>query len=136
DREMMQSDPIGFMHAKAEYDEKMQMVHQLLHQRQAETGRMTQEEQQTAAERRSQEAARLVEVIPEFKDPKVYGQFWSDATKIMEEHYGYPPEELSAIATDHRLYVAMRDLVEYRKLKSRAPKVREDIKAKPKMLSQ
>lgn len=87
-------------------------------------------------ERRQQEAARLVEAIPEFRDQKVYGQFWGDAQQVMQEHYGYSPEELESIATDHRVYLVMRDLLELRKLKKLAPKVREDVKAKPKMLSQ
>lgn len=135
DREMMQSDPIGYIQAKAEYDERMQVVNQLAYQRQAETGRMSQEGQEAEQARRAVEAERLVEAIPEFRDRKVYDQFWTDATQVMAEHYGYPPEELAELATDHRLYVAMRDLVKYRKALKSAPKVTEAMKAKPKMMS-
>lgn len=135
DREMMQSDPIGYIQAKAEYDERMQVVNQLAYQRQAESGRMTQEGQQAEQARRAHEAERLVEAIPEFRDRKVYDQFWHDATQVMAEHYGYPPEELAELATDHRMYVAMRDLVKYRKALARAPKVAEQVKAKPQMMT-
>jgi hypothetical protein len=113
----------------------MQVVNQLAYQRQAESGRMSQEGQEAEQARRAVEAERLVERIPEFRDRKVYDQFWTDATQVMAEHYGYPPEELAELATDHRLYVAMRDLVKYRKALARAPKVTQDMKGKPKMIS-
>lgn len=135
DRALMDSDPIGYMQAKAEYDDRMQVVSRLMHQRQAETGRMTQEQTEARKAQLAEEARKLVEVIPEFRDQKVYGQFWNDATSVMSEHYGYTPEELSQLATDHRLYIAMRDLVRYRKALKKAPAVKQEVQAKPKMLT-
>lgn len=133
DREMMQSDPFGYMQAKADYDEKMQVVNQLLYQQQAEGGRMTEEQQAAVNELKATEAARLMKAEPSFRDRKVYDQFWNDATVTMAEHYGFTPEEL-AETTDHRMYLAMRDLVKYRKALKQAPKVAQDIKGKPKLM--
>jgi hypothetical protein len=133
ERELMQSDPFGYMQAKADYDEKMQVVNQLLYQRQAEGGRLTEEQKAEENERKATEANRLMEAIPEFRDRKVYDQFWNDATVTMAEHYGFTPEEL-AETTDHRMYLAMRDLVKYRKALKQAPKVAQDIKGKPKLM--
>jgi len=132
-REMMQSDPFGYMQAKADYDEKMQVVNQLLYQQQAEGGRMTEEQKAWLNETKATEAARLMEAEPSFRDRKVYDQFWNDATATMAEHYGFTPEEL-AETTDHRMYLAMRDLVKYRKALKSAPKVAQDIKGKPKLM--
>lgn len=132
DRSLMQSDPIGYMQAKAEYDERMALVSQLHQQRQAEQGRMTQEQQETEAQHRAKEAERLFEAIPEFRDRKVYGQFWSDAVEAMAE-YGYSSEELDG-AVDHRQYLIMRDLVKYRKALKAAPKVKQDIQQKPALI--
>jgi hypothetical protein len=133
DRELMQSDPFGYMQAKAEYDEKMQVVNQLMFQSKAERDRQAREQEEAENERRATEAARLMEAVPEFRDRKVYDQFWSDATTTMAEHYGFSAEELAEL-TDHRLYVAMRDLVKYRKALKQAPKVAQDIKGKPKLM--
>jgi hypothetical protein len=133
DREMMQSDPFGYMQAKADYDERMQVINQLQYQQHSETGRMTEEQKREADERKATEAAKLMEAVPEFRDRKVYDQFWNDAAVTMAEHYGFTAEEL-AETTDHRMYLAMRDLVKYRKALKQAPKVAQDIKAKPKLM--
>ena len=132
DRSLMQSDPIGYMQAKAEYDERMAVVAQLQQQRQAEQGRMTQEQQEHDAQHRAREAERLFEAIPEFRDRKVYGQFWNDAVEVMAE-YGFSQQELDE-AIDHRYYKIMRDVVKYRKALKTAPQVKQDIQQKPALI--
>lgn len=134
DKAMMESDPFGYMQAKADYDERMQVINQLQYQSQAEKSRMTEEQKQAAEEFKQQEARKLVEAIPEFRDRKVYDQFWSDAVSVMAEEYGFTPEEM-AETTDHRMYKAMRDLVKYRKALKSAPKVKQELQAKPKVMS-
>lgn len=134
DRSMMDSDPLGYMQAKADYDERMQVINQLHYQRQSEQGRMTEEEQASEQTYRATEAERLFEAKPEFRDRKVYGQFWSDAVETMAE-FGYSPEELNQLANDHRHYLVMHELVKYRKAQKLAPKVKQDIAGKPKMIA-
>lgn len=133
DRELMQSDPFGYMQAKAAYDEEMQVVNQLQYQRQSEAARLKAEQEEAANQRAADEAAKLFEAIPEFRDRKVYEAFWTEATETAE-HYGYSPTEFAELATDHRIYKAMRDLVKYRKALKAAPKVKQEIQAKPKMI--
>ena len=133
ERSLMDHDPLGYMQAKAIYDDQMQQVNQLLYQQQAENGRLTQEQEAELAEARRAEYGRLLEVMPELKDRKVYDQFWNEATDTAN-HYGFTAEEWSALATDHRLYPAMRDLVKYRKASQQAPKVKEAIQQKPKLM--
>jgi hypothetical protein len=125
-------DPIGFTHAKAEYDDRMAVVTQLHQQRQAEQGRMTQEQQEEQKQYRAREAEKLFEAIPEFRDRKVYGQFWNDAVEVMAD-YGFSQEELDA-AGDHRFYRVMRDVVKYRKALKAAPQVKQDIQSKPALI--
>lgn len=132
DREMMQSDPFGYMQAKAEYDEKMQVVNQLLYQKQAEGGRLTEEQKAAENERKATEAAKLMEAVPEFRNRKVYEQFWNDAVDAMAE-FGYTPEEL-AETTDHRHYRIMQVVVKYLQALKKAPQVAQDIKGKPKLM--
>ena len=127
-------DPFRWQQEKLEYDERMQVINQLQYQSQAEKNRMTEEQKQAAEEFKQQEARKLVEAIPEFRDRKVYDQFWSDAVSVMAEEYGFTPEEM-AETTDHRMYKAMRDLVKYRKALKSAPKVKQELQAKPKVMS-
>jgi hypothetical protein len=127
-------DPIGYGHAKAEYDEAMQVINQLQYQSQAEKNRMAEEQKQSFEAIRAQEAQKLFEAVPEFRDRKVYDQFWADAVETMAAEYGFTAEEM-AETTDHRMYKAMRDLVKYRKALKSAPKVKQELQAKPKVMS-
>jgi hypothetical protein len=131
DRAMMDADPIGFMQAKAAYDEQMQIVSALQYQQKAEQARMSQDGEQSTVARRRTEAERLIQAVPEFRDRKVYDQFWSEAVDAMKE-YGFAPDELQG-ADDHRMYLVMRDVVKYRKALKSAPKVKQDVQGKPKM---
>lgn len=133
DRSMMDSDPLGFMQAKAAYDDQMQVVNQLLYQQQAERGRLSQEQEHEMQQARHGEYQRLLNVMPELKDQRVYQQFWTDATETAA-HYGYTAEEFAELATDHRLYPALRDLVKYRKALKQAPKVKETMQQRPKIM--
>ena len=133
-RELMQSDPIGYMQAKAEYEDGIRELQQIAHQQHSETGRLTEAQKQQLQQRRTQEAERLMEVMPELKVQKTYETFWSEASSTLAEKYGYTPAELAEVATDHRLYPMMRDLVKYHKALKQAPKVKEDIQAKPKLM--
>lgn len=133
DKAMMDSDPFGYMQAKAEYDERVQLLNQLAYQQNAERSRQAEQGGIEQQQRRQAEAQRLFEAVPEFRDRKVYDQFWTEANEVMAE-YGFSPEELDE-TDDHRFYVAMRDLVKYRKALKQAPKVKQDIQAKPKLIA-
>lgn len=126
-------DPIGYTQQKAEYDEQMQMLNQLNYQQQAERGRMTEEQKVAANKQRAEEWSRLSEAVPEFKDRKTYERFWGDAVETMAAKYGFSEQEVSD-TIDHRFYIAMRDLVDYHRIKKLAPKVRQEIEAKPRII--
>lgn len=133
DRSLMEHDPLGYMQAKEDYEQAMQVVNQILYQKQSETGRMTQEQQQAANNRKRQEAQKLLEAVPEFKDRTVYEQFWGDAVETMGQ-YGFSPDELNN-ADDHRMFKVMRDLVKYHKARKQAPKVQQELQGKPQIMS-
>jgi hypothetical protein len=126
-------DPMGYTLRKAEYDEHMQVLNQLNYQQQSERGRMTEEQKEAAGQARVEESQRLVQAIPEFKDRKVYEQFWGDAVTTMAEKYGFTEQEMHD-TVDHRFYLAMRDLVKYHKARLQAPKVKQEIEAKPRII--
>ena len=132
DRSLMDSDPIGYMQAKATYDEAMQMLSQIQYAQQAEHGRRTEEQKEKFLEYRRTEARKLLDVLPELKKPETYQRFWNEAVDTMA-HYGYSEQELHE-ASDHRLYRAMHDLVKYRKALKRAPQVQQEVQGKPKLI--
>jgi len=126
-------DPIAYTQQKADYDEQMQMLNQLNYQQQAERGRMTEEQKIAANQLKAQEWERLSTAVPEFRDSKVYTKFWGDAVETMAA-YGFAEHELSE-TIDHRMYLAMRDLVQFRRAKQQAPKVKQEIEAKPRIMT-
>jgi hypothetical protein len=125
-------DPIAYTQQKADYDEHMQVLNQLNYQQQAERGRMTEEQKIEANQRKAQEWERLSTAVPEFKDSKVYTKFWNDAVETMAA-YGFAEQELSE-TIDHRMYLAMRDLVQFRRARQQAPKVKQEIENKPRIM--
>lgn len=133
DPAMLQSDPIGYMQAKSEYEEKVGQLNQVFYQQQAEKNRMMQETEGERAERTRSEAAKLFERAPELRNRETYARFWSDATNIMQDKYGISVEEIEA-NPDHRFYLAMKDLVRLHKALSKAPKVSQDVQKRPALM--
>jgi hypothetical protein len=133
-RELLQSDPLQYMQAKADYDERMSVFNQLAYQQQANS-RLTEEQQAEATNQlRQEESKRLLEAIPEFKDRNVYQNFWNDAVETMASKYGFSKTEIEE-TLDHRFYVAMRDLVKFHKALNKAPQVKQEVEKKPQMIS-
>lgn len=111
--EMLQSDPIGYMEQKAYFDQaigqwnqQMQGIMQQFQPSQAEQGI-----QKAYAER---EAAKLQEIIPELKDEAKAGELKAQVAKAAE-HYGFSPQELSAVV-DHRTLHVLIDAARYREV--------------------
>lgn len=132
-RDMLETDPIGYWRAKAEYDDDLTEYNTLQYHRQAEAQRLQEEADSALKSFKSEEARKLFERVPEFRKPEVYNKFWSDAQRVMSEKYGITPEEL-AETYDSRMYVAMNDLVKFHKAQAAAPKVKEQLQGKPQML--
>lgn len=134
DRSMMDTDPIGYMQAKAAYDEQVAYVQHLRAQFDAYHGQKRQETEQQAQERKKAEAEKLFEAMPDLRNRENYAKFWSEAVAYAA-NYGLGPEELDAL-DDHRAYLILRDAMEYRKLKKAAPKVKEEVQRKPVLKAQ
>ena len=132
DRNSANYDPITYSALKAEYDDRIAVLTQLQQLSQADQERLTNQQTEQQKELRNKEANRLLQVMPELEKPETYKKFWSDAVETMSE-YGFSQQELDGI-TDHRFYIAMRDLAAYRRARKQLPNVKETMKSKP-MLS-
>jgi len=121
--------PIGYMTAKADYDKKVHALQQIHQMSQAEQARMMQEQQGSTQQRKSQEAQKLLEVMPELGKPDVYQKFWSEAVDVMAE-YGFSAEEMES-TIDHRVYKIYRDLAKYRAARNRLPVIKDKVQSRP-----
>jgi hypothetical protein len=117
DSKMLETDPIGYMRAQAQYD--VEVADYTAQQTQlSETENRTREyqSQQTQADMQKQ-AARLVELIPEFADPEKATALKSKLVEVGQSAYGYSAEELQGL-TDARAVSVLNDAMRWRELQS------------------
>lgn len=127
DRAQFDSDPIGYMEAKMDYDDKVQKWNAVQQQLAAQTQAEAEARQALA----QQEAQILMERLPELRDAEKAAQFKNDIVQVATEVYGYPAELLGSI-TSHRDLLVLRDAMLYRKMMANGEKVQQKAKkAKP-----
>jgi hypothetical protein len=129
-RELFHDDPIGYMEAKLEYDDKVTQWNAV----QQQLSSQSQAEAQARQEHARREAQVLMDKIPELRDAKTAAQFKNDIVHAATEYYGFPEEVLGNI-TNHNELLVLRDAMLYRKMmangdtvKSKAKKARPVIK--------
>lgn len=129
-RELFRDDPIGYMEAKMDYDDKVVQWNAV----QQQLNQQSQAEAQARQEYARREAQVLMEKIPELRDAKTAAQFKNDIVHAATEYYGFPEEVLGNI-TNHNELLVLRDAMLYRKMmanegtvKTKAKKARPVIK--------
>ena len=120
DPRMRETDPVSYMLAKDEYEERMGK----LQAAQSESQRL-QQLQQEAQMQQFQAAvtagyAKMLEEIPEWKDKAVYDRDRSDLRRFLND-FGYADAEIDQ-AADYRMVILARDAMKYRQLMSRKPR--------------
>lgn len=134
DVEMLRSDPLGYMEAKAVYDQQMQALTRLSQQREHETRQLTEQQQKQAAEYVESERTKLFDALPKLKDPEKLKAFRTDAVSIGEKVYGVPEQDINTIA-DSRWMRILHDAISYQKLVAKKASTQETVKAKPKLVN-
>ena len=130
-KELLESDPIGYMQEKeayetamGEYNVKMQQVQQL----QAQQAQVS--EQQKVAHRQEQMQL-LQQRVPDFADPQKYEKAAQDMLRGGQEYYGVPQEALMQL-TDAVEIAILYDAIRYRRLQANRKNVDQKAKkAKP-----
>jgi hypothetical protein len=129
DAEMLMSDPIGYMQAKASYDKGMMELNKL----NAETQQIREHQQALAAQQHQETLAReqqlLAQKVPELSDPKKKDATIKAILSTATE-YGISQEEFATI-TDHRVVVALRDLARLKSITKATQTVPQKIAGKP-----
>ena len=127
DATLLDTDPIGYMRAQARYENEV--ADYTAQQTQlTETSNRAREyqNQQTQAELQTQ-AARLVELIPDFADPEKATALKSRLVEVGQSAYGYSAEELQGL-TDARAVSVLNDAMRWRELQSGTAKAKTTAK--------
>jgi len=130
-KELLESDPIGYMQEKeayetamGEYNVKMQQVQQL----QAQQAQVS---EQQKMQHRQEQMQLLQQRVPDFADPQKYEKAAQDMLKGGQEYYGVPQEALMSL-TDAVEIEILYDAVRYRRLQANRKNVDQKAKkAKP-----
>lgn len=127
-KEMFESDPIGYMEAKLQYDESIAAYNAQMGQLQQVAAQQSQAEQMAAQAYLQREMETLKAVVPEFANPEEAGNIRNKLLTKGQEVYGYSPEEIAQVM-DHRAVRVLLDAVKYQELMSGKDKAVD--KAKP-----
>jgi hypothetical protein len=129
------ADPMGYLEWSQKNDEWLAHVeayNQFQAHKQAEEQSKAGETQKQAEARLARERDALLKAIPVLKDPVKGKQTWEAIVAGAQSEYGITAEEVNTVG-DHRMLVALRDALAYRRIKAKAPQVQAQVAAKPAM---
>ena len=126
-------DPLEYVRQREAYRDRKDAMAQV----QAEKERVHQEQMVTlqaqAQERLKQEGQRLLQAIPEWRDPDTAQKEKTAVYTYAQRHLGYTADELQA-AGDHRAINALRKAYLYDELMKQKPAAAKKAKKAPKMV--
>lgn len=134
DRAMMDSDPIGYMRANAEYQEELAAFQQQQQQLQHVSAQQQQMQQKAMAEYVAEQSKLLAERIPDFADQAKAKEVAAKIRSVASEAYGFSEQELGSV-TDARHVQVLHDAMKWRELQAtrtqKAPAQTKSMKPKP-----
>lgn len=130
DPAMYTHDPIGFGEQDLAYRTRKEQLDYLLHQAQQTKERSKAEVQESEKATRATEWQATLEKMPELKDQKRLQSFVAEIQQHVPE-YGYSPQEIAQIGTDHRVVLVLKDAIAYRKLQAQKTKVAAKVEGRP-----
>ncbi len=126
-----QYDPDGYHRAFANYQRGMAQFQQAQQMGEHLSKQAQQAQARANDEREGRELERLQRAWPEFSKPDTMNQFVGD----MQRAYGFTPQELDAVLTDHRQALVARDALAFRAMKAKSGEVKAKVEAKaPKLV--
>lgn len=126
DRSIFDSDPIGYMEARMDYDERLKTYTAQMQQVQEQLYRQSAAESEAQQRYVQGETKTLIEKMPELSDPKKVEAFQNRIQRASEQ-FGYSPEEVAAI-NSHRDMMVLDAAAKYLALKDGKEIVREKSK--------
>lgn len=114
DLELLNTDPIGYVEANARYEHEMGAYQNEMQKIQQVQNDQSHAQNMALEAHRNQEMTRLLEIMPDLKDPNK-GKVMKDQMLSTGNEYGYSPDEISAII-DHRAIRVLDDARKYREI--------------------
>jgi prefoldin subunit 5 len=115
---------------KAQYEQKMHELGTIDAQIAAYDQQIASESQKHFLETRQSEGQKLLERVPEFKDPTFQKRFWRDAIKAGNDVYGFTQAEVEAL-NDHRDFMVLNDALKWQRLKAKQARAAKKSDGKP-----
>ena len=130
-RELFDSDPIGYMEEKMNYDERKSVYDNQMAQLQHVTQKNSQAQKQAKQAYLKQEMKMLTDEIPDFGDTNKASKIKERLVQVGRDTYGYTPEEIGQVM-DHRAIKVLHDASKYQEIMNgKAKAVAKTKKAKP-----
>lgn len=113
---LSQEDPIGYSQSRAQYDALVEQRNGAWSNMAGAYANMQQASSFVSQETRNQEREKLLERVPEWRDPAKYGAEAAAIFSAALSEYGYTQAELqnNPVLDDHRAIAILRDAWKYR----------------------
>jgi len=116
-KELLESDPIGYMQDKLKYDEQLGAYNNQMAELQQVAMQQGEAEKQAKQVYLKNQMQRLQEVIPEFADTDKAGKLKERLVQGGQEHYGYSTQEIGQVM-DARAIQVLNDALKYQAILS------------------
>ena len=129
-------DPMGYMQWQQKrdtYAQHLQAYQTAQQLKQTEEQRRAGETQQQTQQRLQQEADALKKAYPILNDATKGPMFLQATARDASKYFALTADELRQTVTDRRLFGILRDAISFRRLKEKAPQVKEEIARRPAM---
>ncbi|BCH30273.1 hypothetical protein MesoLjLc_22030 [Mesorhizobium sp. L-8-10] len=120
DPSLLNSDPIGYIQQKVDYDTRIDQLRQLAAARQQADHERRHESEVVFGQWLQGEMHNLVKAMPELRDRAKLNQFNADLAKGIEK-YGFTAQDLGQVY-DHRLILLAKDAMAYQRIMANRPK--------------
>jgi len=127
------NDPVGYMYATDEWKARMRDLNQLSDYVKGQKSQQQVETQTQQAQRLEKEQVRLVELMPELKDPAKFEALKQDIMTYGVKNYGLTAEELASI-DDARYIPILKKAIAYDKLVAKRAETQKQVEAKPRLV--
>lgn len=111
---LLDTDPIGYVEQNARFEQDMGAYQAEMQQIQQVQNDQIHAQNLALEAHRNQEMTRLLEIMPDLKDPNK-GRAMKEQMLVAGNEYGYTPDEISAIV-DHRAIRVLDDARKYREI--------------------
>lgn len=122
--ELRNSDPLGYLEAEADYRRAVDARNRWEQQARAVMEQEQRHKQQQNDAFIAEQAAKVVEWMPEFSDPEKQALIIQDIKAKSQKHYGLTDEQLNTVKTADELRI-LRDALKYRELVANKSKAQQ-----------